>query len=355
MFQFTGKIFTKKHAKIAVLTCLLSFCGISATQAKVWIVDNNPTPLKGDHVFTELQTAIDAASDGDVIQITPSTKSYGNANVQKSLKIVGAGFDLTGSPVAKRSFVSALSIGNASNVTITGLRMPNADGLIGEGSTNTASITISVSENVTIENCEIATNQLWINQSKNVVIRNCFLPAIKIDIGESVVISNNVLGGFLRAGTTNGQITTGLVFSNNLIFDVSLDSNPMTNTLTGAIVSNNIFFVKPPVAKGTVLDNTFSNNLYYTAGRPSSRGIEGIFPTSDGNTSTGNLIDVDPQFVKGIPTTIRRVDLNTFFVSDQTAFFFSFDFRLRDSSPAKTGGSDGKAKKNAGFRSDFQL
>ena len=68
----------------AFLSCLSSLA-FSA----ILIVDNN---IPSTSVYTTLQDAHDAASNGDIIQVIPSNSAYTGITVGKQLEFIGAGF-----------------------------------------------------------------------------------------------------------------------------------------------------------------------------------------------------------------------------------------------------------------------
>lgn len=74
---------------LKILSLLLCMVSLSIHAQTTWIVNNNPNQYAD---FTTLQEAVDGANDGDVLMIQPSPTSYGDADILKSLTIVGGGY-----------------------------------------------------------------------------------------------------------------------------------------------------------------------------------------------------------------------------------------------------------------------
>jgi pectin methylesterase-like acyl-CoA thioesterase len=61
--------------KTLLLTSLFLLTNLIYAQT-LWVADNNPNAPTGSHIFSTVQEAVDAATDGDVIYITPSATTY---------------------------------------------------------------------------------------------------------------------------------------------------------------------------------------------------------------------------------------------------------------------------------------
>lgn len=92
-------------------------------EPKTWIVDKDVNNLSAR--FSELQDAIDHARPGDTLLLMPSAQSYGNATINKSLTILGAGFggaDVLSLARHQASVTGILHIGaGVGDVTLSGL------------------------------------------------------------------------------------------------------------------------------------------------------------------------------------------------------------------------------------------
>ena len=75
-----------------LLFVLFLFTLSSLFSQTIYVVDQNPNAPSGDHVYTNLQTCIDSASDGDIIHVIPAIENYGTVTIDKELHLVGAGW-----------------------------------------------------------------------------------------------------------------------------------------------------------------------------------------------------------------------------------------------------------------------
>lgn len=78
-----------KNTILLLISTLGSLAGL--LHAKTITVDNRVGSVA---MFSNLQSAINAADPGDTILIAGSPNGYGDANIGKSLKLVGAGYFL---------------------------------------------------------------------------------------------------------------------------------------------------------------------------------------------------------------------------------------------------------------------
>jgi hypothetical protein len=84
-YQFKKIRFMKKFSIL-----LVSVCSSVTLLANILKVSNRP---ESPAMFTELQAAVDAATNGDTILVTGSGTTYGGCNVSKKLCFQGQGYD----------------------------------------------------------------------------------------------------------------------------------------------------------------------------------------------------------------------------------------------------------------------
>ena len=76
------------------LTFLLIGLWFAAGNAQnILVVDNTNSGLTGDHIYTDLATAVEAAQAWDIIHIMPTTVAYGGVTIDKPLSLIGSGFN----------------------------------------------------------------------------------------------------------------------------------------------------------------------------------------------------------------------------------------------------------------------
>ena len=71
-----------------LITLTISFLFCFSASANIITVSNN---LDSPGMYTDLQTAIDDALDGDTLLIAGSPTNYGSITIDKKLRLVGAG------------------------------------------------------------------------------------------------------------------------------------------------------------------------------------------------------------------------------------------------------------------------
>jgi hypothetical protein len=297
--------------KIILIVALLI---VSFTNAQnTLIVDNNAfIDDSPSHVYTTFATAIAGASNGDTILIQPSSTSYGNLTISKSITVLGMGY----APELNNGETSAA--GNitvtANNVKIAGL---NVTGYI------------SPSTNVTdllVEDCMIAAGvyasavgNADITYRGNVIKNLIYLNATPTN-SLNITITNNLIQNIGSSALQYFNDTT--IFNNNVIiadqqyYQWYIFYNP-----TNLVCQNNIWLFTSN--NQAIVDQTggnpiiHNNSLTYHYGTPTITALDG----------TGNLDNQNPFFVN-IPAN------NPYWVADN-------DYNLGNSSAGNDAGTDG--------------
>lgn len=257
--------------KIAlIILCGLFFLTSQATQITV---SNDPNRLAQ---YSNLQTAINDAADGDTLIVYSSAVSYGNVTVSKRLTIVGEGHFLCGN--ANKTIINIFTLLDAF------------------GSEPDSSVFISLSiaaiyynsvnvNGVRIERCNVAgVNNNGGSINGWIVINNIIGAAgIELDFGLDHLFSNNifVVGSSPGIRDTNSNSN---IFSNNLFiggFSSPTTGVPFANFTNGTFNNNIIWGLTINSCSNCI----FANNLTYVV-------------ASNGNISAlNNLLDTNPQFV----------------------------------------------------------
>ncbi len=252
--------------KRSILLFGFFFLTISAFGQNTLIVDNTGSAPTGDHIYTNLQDAIDAAQAGDVIQVMPSPTQNGNINLnsKNNLTISGIGINpqLLGTPTAERSQVGNIVIIGSSNIVLTGFT-----GAILQVANASASSTELILDKMHITG-------FTIESLSNSVFRNSFINTSansKIESPASGIQFVNciVTGVFPSIHNTN--------FTNNIIYSYnSVVSNNILNSVfrNNIIISNNQFTTNPSNSDNSVYEFNYSENP---------------LPTSGTNAGTGNI------------------------------------------------------------------
>lgn len=278
------------------------FSSFVAVGQNIFLVDNSPGAPTGPHVFSDLQTAIDATVAGDIIHVKPSATSYGTATItaaNDSISIFGIGINPNkDNPVL--STVTTIHV-DASNVRLSGLIL-NTNLEIAY--TGVGAVAIS---NVLIDNCRVP----WVrigdgtDLATNVIIRNCIITGggsttttyIESEAKSSqIIVTNCIILGYTGAAASRGTVScaNGCTYKNNIFFgDGSTEQFSFYN-IANSSVNNNIFYGRIPKASatGTITNCSFKNNASIGAAD------NAFIVASNGNTVSPNVSSiVDPTLV----------------------------------------------------------
>lgn len=288
---------TSLLSSIFTLSCLLLF--LSSIQASTWRVNNRPGI---DADFSDLQAAIDAASNGDTLYIegSPIRYSTGTLFITKPLTLIGPGIFLGENPTTQayqeEAMVSTLDINvavnpNSLNVILIGLHILHT--------------TTIRNSNVIVKRCRIS-NKILMLETNDIVIEQCFLlntstSAASIDINNTsnVMVTNNFIHGRAKVLSVQNRdpvLTTVTVQNNILSGDISIED---------VVLINNIHIAGAYTATNTLLSYNIGNSTQF-------------------GTNDGNQVNVDMSTVfEDVNGTIDN------------------DFQLKVGSPAIGAGANG--------------
>jgi hypothetical protein len=290
------KSFTKFF--LAIFSMFLIKMNVHATIHTV----NNGALSAGS--FTNLQSAINAASNGDTLYIHGSTNNYGDITLKKKLTLIGAGYFVTGTETNNLS----TSIGDITMDTIFNVSGASGCKLI---SLEFGQMMLVNSNyfpvNTFISRCKITTAQSFPNSIiENSILSNLYVRA------SSAVIRNNIIRNF--AGYS--------VVAVNVIIDHNIFSGGYPSYISYALFTNNIFFDVNPVTQWYGVENCiFNNNLI-------SDNTSIVLPFGN-NTGTGNITTVLPSYQFN----------NTLISNSPTPWIFNWT--LNTSSPGNNAATDG--------------
>lgn len=310
-----------------------------------YVVDQNPNAPTGDHVFNDLQTCIDNASNGDMIHIVPATNNYGDVLIDKELHLVGTGW-VPDNQTGMISQVNSISFSaNESNgSTLNGLVIVKTnDYPVTFGELNAPLDTL---KNIEIYNCKIPGILQRDNcPIKNVTLRNNIIATLRATTGypallfsivdgftSNLLISNNII----TVNFANGNVRTGIsaanqtLITNNLLF--SRGGYYMFFDIKNSFITNNVFYGSSAASyvygstKGVNYNNVYSNNLSFECTQYASGDIPPASTDSPANTGGGNLVDTDPL--------LESIDHNW-------VWSVEYSLGLLEYSPLENGGTDG--------------
>lgn len=282
--------------------CFLFFILIQNASAKIWRVNNN-LGVQAD--FTDVPSAVAAASDGDTIMVEASAKQYYAPTLTKRLVIIGTGYfftDATPNPKTQA---------NTNITTLNGTLTfnPGSAGSVIEGFTMGA-IFLNDSD-ITIERNNIKNDYCYIAYAAN-------------SISNNDTIRQNMIYG-LYSGSTTGKASNLLVY-NNIFFGPPIQFANNANNISGYFINNDFLWGY----YNSCTNFTFQNNIFHNPDFGDYLSSNAFFNNITDNT--------------GLPTgngNQLSVSLDDVFVgySDGTGYSSDGRYKLKDGSPAINAGS----------------
>jgi len=289
--------------KTTIILVCIAFLACTASATIITVSNNANSPGQ----YTSIQDAIDAATNGDTIYIHGSPTTYGDVHLNRSLTLIGPGYNpqkdqpLT---VNINSFYldSVAGIKGCSNSTIMGL---NFYYLYSGGSP-------SRFDNILFKFNRIAQVNLspGVVASGLVIAQNILDHFYYINNVNNLIVRNNIIYN-LTAGFTNCQ---SVLITNNLYFYTTVSSNFTIQDFS--TIANNIFLNVHP----NTSFSTFNNNLIFNSGND-------VLPYGN-NTGSGNINGSAPIFVNDGGGNYNGINLG-------------YDYRLSAASPGNDAGTDG--------------
>lgn len=285
-----------------LLLVLLSLVTLIQLKAQTIRRCNNNPGITGANVYTTVQAAHDAAVNGDIIYIEPSTKPYGSLTATKRLTLVGNGFFLNENNFLSETRESTLEYvtfnSGSANSTLTGITIFNSSG--------PGNIAISNANSITINRCKLIGSVYFGTPGLSMItISQCFITNDIIgNDATNCIISNNMLN----------KINS---FANTSILNNTEIGNGQPNYLVNCTIANNIFY--SPICNGCVqtpffntasnTGNTISNNLmYFNKQNISTYTATFSLPSTGANI---NDIEVANLFLSGSPSVDKEFQLKT--------------------------------------------
>lgn len=235
--------------------------------------------------YTLVQEAVNASAVGDTVYIHGSQINYGDVTLSKRIVLLGAGHHVKGTQfnfstlLGHIYFSQANSGALATGSTVKGI---NCYGIYGQG----GSLPVN---NITLERNYFSGGggpTYVLGTGWN--LRNNFIASgLSIGSFKNVIISNNVIGGYI-----NSSDKPSVIITNNIILGAYLGS------VSYATVTNNIF-INPQYTNISGAQNTWNKNIIIYDDSANFK----TFPPLN-NTGVGNLNTIDDQFTAVIPLNI---------------------------------------------------
>ncbi|WP_405377413.1 hypothetical protein [Nonlabens sp. Asnod3-A02] len=298
----------KTHILSWASAAMLLFNVITLQAQTTWTVDN--TTGAGAQ-FTDVQSAINAASDGDTIYVQHSITPYSGTNgapimVDKQLTIVGRShFD--------NNFVTTTSqivlTNGSSGTLLKGLYIAGG----GVDTQVDPMISNAVISNITIQDCRLNGSRFGANNSQipytvsGINISGCDTGGLTIaSFAQNITIKNNLINGISVSKADE------IVLSNNIIYLSSvgqiITNSDSINTL---VVFDNVFYSSSPNVNNFAISGNYqlNNCLLYSQGSTTAMNV-----TSSNNAATQNILNCifnqDPLFANPATYFSPAVPLN---------------------------------------------
>ena len=227
------------------------FCGILSgiLTAGTFRINNKLTDNPSANIYSEVQAAHDAASNGDTLMIEGSSQNYSSFTCTKKLVIKGPGYYLDENPGLSANKLSSVVSGASFNTGSDGSQIM---GLV-------IATSLGLSDNsLTIRRCNLGQVNVSFNND-NITISECIFSGsgyLNVSVSSNLIVMNNI---FTNTGLYFTDGSTGL-FLNNIV-----TCNYVTIP-TGIDIKNNIFFTteKNNITLPSLPDPNISYNISIT-------------------------------------------------------------------------------------------
>jgi hypothetical protein len=291
---------------------------------------SNVTGRPAQH--SNLQAAVDAASQGDTLLITGGGANYGNLTLTKRLVLIGEGIH-NNAVVMDYLYLRKYSstIGSDSS-RFYGINMyvvdPNGEFSGAAGGQRSMN-------NFIFERC-VVRGEVWLHSApethRNFTFRHCRFDSwvyVKSDL-ENILFTNCIFNEsslMPHYYQQNVYLNAQVVVRNSIFLNQTngFRYNSWNNSyyISGLVLENNIFYRAEP----TGCNNCFwYNNLSYA-----NQQVSALPPPGWGGTGSGNLENVDPLF--------NNFPFN--FSNPNASFDWSHNYGLQSGSPAMGTGTNG--------------
>ncbi|MGB5982158.1 MAG: hypothetical protein WBG46_08445 [Nonlabens sp.] len=283
-----------------------------------YVVDNNPN---SGAQFSDIQSAIDAASDGDTIYVQQSEIRYAAVTLDKELHVIGRGHE----DELYNTNVLTFGINQAgSGSTLKGLR------------TEIRSVGSDVN-NINISECKLSFLSIAFGASNitasDWIIEGNELSVVGTGLGVANIIFSNNFFNMTSPGPDIDNPSEVLLTQN--IFLLNFNGNFVNrNSNNNAVLNVSNSIISTPSDELIIPGNFQLNNcLIYNRSNPAQN--VGITSSATVQNTSGLILGQSPQFTIPIDTSIPQQ---------------IFNFTLQAGSPAINAGIGGE---NIGFQNNF--
>lgn len=265
--------------KKSVLLAAIAVFAAAASFATVVNVSNAPSsPVNPPFTYNSLQTAVNAAADGDSLYVHGTNISHGSLVItDKTVVLIGAGYgNNLQSNFQQKTFIDNITFSGFSgtkNVVLVGIYV---SGTIGTQAANTPV------NNLLIDRCAMFRLSA---QCNNLILRQSILevgcdgnPTFQPTVNGNAIIQNSVIAGNVGAVGVNTSM-----WENNIFKATDCGVGAVSSYNGSATFVNNIFNNGFTI---NVSNCTFNNNLFVS-----------VASLGSGNSGTGNIFNTSADFV----------------------------------------------------------
>jgi len=304
----------KKHLLLVIL-----FCGLLTIplMAKTYRVNNRLSDNAAAKIYSTIQGAFNAASNGDTIMLEGSPDIYfASFQFNKKLIIKGPGFFLGENPGISANKLPAV-------ISSIGF-YDGSKGSVLIGVTFDASVYFyNGSSNITFRRCYLSGTS-WGNSNENITFSECYFMSSSTNIGSgsqqltNLVIWNCIFNGTISitgAGSTgefinnvlnsnNITIPNGFVMKNNILYTTertNVDLPDLSSFLTYNI-SISDHFGTANNNKANIVASSLFLGTGSTDGKWQLKAASPAIDAGEGGTDCGACGGLGPYILSGVPT-----------------------------------------------------
>ena len=237
--------------RFSFLACLLVSAPLVAATLRV----NNFPAAQAEHLT--IQSAIDAAEDGDTLLIEGSSTVYASFSVQnKRLNLIGPGYELADNLGTPANKLGAIVQGGPSSIRTSSAASGSAAGTLVAGLEFRSELSLESAANLLISRCYIngsASGRLVIN-SPATVISQCFLAGSSPLSASGPQMADLRIENCLMPNAYLSWSSSTVTLRNSLLYSMSGSSS-------GSLSAENNIFLSS--FSGPFDRFTFRNNLFY--------------------------------------------------------------------------------------------
>lgn len=313
------------------ITCIILFlAAICKVNGTVHTVSNDPNKPAD---FNSVSAALAASLPGDTLYIYGTSNDYGNLTIDKSITLIGAGFNTRKEMFNKSNFTSIdFAAGTVSNVELNGITCIHLGLPFG---------VVYHYSNITIRNCNLNSGFSSIGGNgsacgstlSNWLIENSYMGDFSVVYNNSCGPANPATSGFLVRRSIIASIGGGAM---NMTF-----ANCSFGLNAGCVFArnqncsfNNCIFNNASFDQSTnTTGNVFNNCLTYQTSFPSAGFDLNNWTNGGSGTANNCIINQNPLWIT--PPQLQ------FFFPNPTSFANSWDPSIPPASPAHNAGTDG--------------